>query len=124
MDDRDELDPGVVVEVALDVGRVDGVVVGDLQLVQLGAEILQPVAHPLAEDSLDEVEHLRPRLHQPARRRLESQYRLALHEQDVVLRQEDLGELAFGRPEALDERGVVVVDDRRAERGENARASR
>ncbi len=73
----------MLVEVPLDVCRIDGVVVRHLELVELGAEVLQPVAHPLAEDAGDEVEHRRSRLDEPARRRLEAEDRLALHEQDV-----------------------------------------
>ena len=90
MDDRQQLDLRVLVEIPLDVGRVDRVVVGHLELVQLGAEVLQPVAHALAEDAGDEVEHGRARLDEPARGGLEPEHRLALHEQDVVLRQEEL----------------------------------
>ena len=53
---------------------------------------------------------------------LEPENRLALHEQDVVLRQEDLRHLALGAPEGLQERRVVVVRDLLSLRGEHAAA--
>jgi hypothetical protein len=111
VDDRHEIDLGMLVEVALDLGGIDGVVVRHLELVQLGPEVLQPVAHPLAEHAGDEVQHGGAGLHEPTSRRLEPEDRLALHEQDVVLGEEDLGELPLGVSEQLHEGRVVVVGD-------------
>jgi hypothetical protein len=121
---RDELDPRVLVHVPLDVRRVDRVVVRHFELVQLGAEVLQPVAGSLPEDTLDEIEHLRTRLDQRARCRLESEDRLPLHQHDVVRRAEELLDPLLGPAEPRDEGGVVVVDDRVAKGGLDPRGRR
>ena len=52
---------------------------------------------------------------------LEPEHRLALHEQDVVLREEELADLALGAAEELDEGRVVVVGDLLALGGEHLR---
>jgi hypothetical protein len=111
MDDGEQLDLGMLVEIPLDVGGVDRVVVRHLELVQLGAEVLQPVAHTLAEHAGDEVEDGRSRPHEPSRRSLEPEHRLPLHEQDVVRGQQELGHPPLGAAEELDEGGVVVIRD-------------
>jgi len=111
----------VLVEVALDVDRVDRVVVGNLELVELGAEVLQPVAHAFAEDAGDEVEHVSARPDERARGCLEPKHGLALHEQDVALREEDLRQLPLRAAEPLHEGGVVVVRDLLGLRGKHAR---
>ena len=111
----------MLVQVPLDVGRVDGVVVGHLELVQLGSEVLQPVAHALAEHAGHEVEHRRSWVDETASGGLEPEHGLALHEQDVVLREEQLAGLALGAAEELDEGRVVVVGDLPALGGEHLR---
>jgi hypothetical protein len=119
MDDRDEPDLGVIRQETVDVGRVDGLVVGHLELVQLGAEAREPVAHALAEDAGDEIEHGHPGPDERARGGLEPEHGLALHEQHVLLRPEQLADLLLGASERFEERGVVVVGDRRGLRGEH-----
>ena len=65
----EHLDLRMLVQVPLDVCRIDRVVVGHLELVQLGSEVLQPVAHALAEHAGHEVEHRRSRVDETASRR-------------------------------------------------------
>ena len=113
MDDGDEPYPRVFGQEAVDVAGVDGVVVGHLELVEFGAEVREPVAHALAEDAADEVEHRHPGPDERARGGLEPEHGLALHEQDVLRRAEQFADLPFGAPEGVEECGVVVVGDRR-----------
>src|SRR5216684_3648157 len=49
---------------------------------------------------------------------LEAENGLALHQDDLVLRAEQLADLGFRAPEGVQEDRVVVVGDRAAERGE------
>ena len=62
----------------------------------------------------------RPGSNERARGGLQAEHGLPLHEEDVVLRQEELRELSLGTAERLDERRVVVVGDLLAEAGEDA----
>ncbi len=112
MHDAHELDLGVRRQVAIDLAGIDRVVIGDLELVQLRAVVAQPVAHVAPEHAGHDVEARGARLHETARRRLEPQDRLALHEQDVLARAVQLADLALGAPEGLEECRVVVVGDR------------
>ncbi len=100
MHDAHELDLGMLGQVAIDVAGIDRVVVGHLELVQLGAVVAQPVAHVAPEHARDDVQARGARLHETARRRLEAQDRLALHEQDVLARAVQLADLALRAPEA------------------------
>src|SRR2546422_972232 len=122
MHDRDDLDLWVALEETFDFGCIDRIVVRHLELVDVGAKIAEPVAHALAEDAGDEVQHRGPGAHEGPRGRLEAQHGLALHQHDVRSRLQDLRNLSLGAAEAVEERGVVVVRDRRAERGERPRA--
>ena len=121
MDHRDDLDARVAGEESLYLGGVDGVVVRDLDLVDLGAEIPQPVAHSLAEDPGDEIQNLGPRAHEAARGSLESENGFPLHQHHVVRGLQDLRHLSLGAAEALEEGWIVVIRDRRTERSEDAR---
>src|SRR6266446_106588 len=121
MHDRDDLDLRVALEETFHLGCIDRIVVRHLELVDVGAEIAEPVAHALAEDAGDEVQHRRPGADQRSCGRLEAQHGLALHQHDVRSRLQDLRNLPLRATEAVEKRRVVVVRDRRAERGERSR---
>ena len=84
VDHREHLDVGVRVEIGRHGVGVDGLVVGHLELVELGADGAQPVAEALAEHARHEVEHGRAAGAQRPRGGLEAEHRLALHQDHLV----------------------------------------
>ena len=122
VDDGDELHLRMRVEVGRHDRRVDGLVVRDLDLAQVGTDGGQPVPEALAEDARHQVEAGHPGSDRRARGRLEPKHGLALHEDDLVGRRPvDRGDPRLRGSEALDERRVVVVEDRGAEGGVGGR---
>ena len=121
MHQRDELERTVLVEHLGHHRRVDGLVVRNPQLVDVGAVLPQPVAEPGRVHPGDQVQAPRARLDQRTRRPLEPDDRLSLHQHDVAGRAIQLRQQTFSLAEALQKRRVVVEDDRRPERREDAR---
>ena len=120
MHDRHHPDLRVRIQIGVDGGRVDGVVIADFDLVELRPDRRQPVAEALAEHAAHEIETGHPRRDDGAGGRLEAEHGLALHEDDlVVVGPEDPADPFLRRPEALLEDRIVVVQDRRAERCED-----
>ena len=118
MDHAQQFGLRMLVQVTLDRPGVDGLVVRHLQLVQVGPEGLEPVAHALAENARHQVEHRHAGPHQGAGRRLEAENGLALHQDDLVPGAEQLADLGLRAPEGVQEDRIVVIGDRAAERGE------
>lgn len=118
MDHAQQFGLRMLVQVTPDRTGIDGLVVRHLQLMEVSPEVLEPVAHALAEGARHKIQHWHTRAHQGAGRGLKAENGLTLHQDDLVLRAEQLADLGFRAPEGIQEDRVVVVGDGATERGQ------
>ena len=121
MDEGDDLDVRPLAEGLGDGRRIDGLVIGHLDLHQLLVVALGPIAEALAIDARGEVEHDVVGPDEGGRGRLDARGRLAVQDQRRFLDLQRLGRLLGHILVELLKIGVVVVMHRPAQRAQNAR---